>query len=237
MTDLTLPGSIPGLLRKQSVGEWRGPTGVQGDWDNESPEVWCLTDIVGYEVSNMGRVRSVDRELTYASRRDGTHGHTRIVTGRELVPQRGPYGHCFVTLCDQDGKHRRKVHQLVIDAFGPPGFDGAIIRHLDGDAGNNDAGNLAWGTYKDNERDKRRHGRVYQGERNHKSKMSAGQIPMVRAVFDSGRCKQREAATYFGLSQKSYADIGRRRTWKHVPESPVDAEALRRVCLHVAGLS
>lgn len=43
------------------------------------------------------------------------------------------------------------VHQAICTAFhGPPPFDGALVRHLDGDATNNRPENLAWGTHQDN---------------------------------------------------------------------------------------
>lgn len=44
-----------------------------------------------------------------------------------------------------------KVHRLICEAFhGLPPFDGAVVMHLDEDASNNHADNLAWGTQRDN---------------------------------------------------------------------------------------
>ena len=44
-----------------------------------------------------------------------------------------------------------KVHQLVCEAFhGPKPFPGAVVMHADENALNNSAGNLSWGTQKEN---------------------------------------------------------------------------------------
>lgn len=44
-----------------------------------------------------------------------------------------------------------KVARLVCEAFnGKSPFDGAVVMHIDENAANNRAGNLAWGTQKEN---------------------------------------------------------------------------------------
>lgn len=67
-----------------------------------------------------------------------------------------------VTLRTEDGTAvTRRTYVLVALAFiGPAPFDGAHVRHLDGNKLNVHAQNLAWGTATDNEDDKRRHGRT-----------------------------------------------------------------------------
>lgn len=61
----------------------------------------------------------------------------------------GPAGHLRGT---KGGNYANLyVHQVVCLTFhGPPPFEGALVRHLDNDASNNAAENLAWGTAKDN---------------------------------------------------------------------------------------
>ena len=44
-----------------------------------------------------------------------------------------------------------KIHQLVCEAFnGSPPFEKAVVMHLDENAANNRADNLAWGTQREN---------------------------------------------------------------------------------------
>lgn len=62
----------------------------------------------------------------------------------------------------KDGKYTsRFVHQLVMQAFGPPRPSPKhIIRHKDGDAFNTHVLNLRWGTHGENKEDDRGHGRT-----------------------------------------------------------------------------
>lgn len=73
---------------------------------------------------------------------------------RDLRPgSSGVYLMVFV-----NGRQKRYVHHLIAEAFIGPRPQGQVVRHLDGNPLNNSAGNLGYGTYGDNERDKIRHG-------------------------------------------------------------------------------
>lgn len=117
------------------------------------PEEW--RPVVGhegfYEVSDLGRVRSVDRTLPRA-------GGTMRIRGKILTPGVDKHGRCGVNL-HRDGsvKHRR-VHRLVLQAFVGPCPDGMEGCHNDGDATNNQIGNLRWDTSLSNSLDMARHG-------------------------------------------------------------------------------
>lgn len=51
-------------------------------------------------------------------------------------------------------------HRIICATFhGPPPFDGAQVRHLDGNPKNNQAANLAWGTASENAADTIKHGK------------------------------------------------------------------------------
>jgi hypothetical protein len=113
-----------------------------------------------YEVSDTGRVRSVDRWLPYRNT-------FRLHRGRELRPGRLTSGHLAVHL-HQDAVGRSiRVHQLVLAAFvGPPPM-GHEVRHLDGDPSNNNLLNLTYGTRSENRYDEVRHGVHYFANRTH----------------------------------------------------------------------
>ena len=94
-----------------------------------------------YEASTLGRVRSLRRELANGA----VHG------GQVLTPKADKDGYLRVTLADGRRRGTLGVHQAVLLAFaGPP-----EVRHLNGDVRDNTPGNLAWGSRRDNERDKR----------------------------------------------------------------------------------
>jgi hypothetical protein len=80
-------------------------------------------------------------------------------SGRRLKPWPSPRGHLKVYLYAGGIRTRRYVHQLVIEAFGPPcPGSGYIVLHRDDDKLNNAIGNLRWGTHRENTQDAIRNG-------------------------------------------------------------------------------
>lgn len=116
-------------------------------------ERWLpVPDYVGlYEVSNRGRVRSLDRTV-----RRG-RGHVRIC-GVDLKMRLTPDGYQGVVL-HKDGKPvDRLVHVLMLTAFRGPRPSGKQTRHLDGKPAHNWDTNLEWGTASENAHDRVAHG-------------------------------------------------------------------------------
>ena len=106
-----------------------------------------------YEVSDLGRVRSCDRQ----ARTRGTS--TRFHPGRVLKGVANAGGRVTVSLPDgAGGQKTRLVHHLVLEAFSGPRPDGTEACHWDGDASNNRLSNLRWDSHLSNEADKARHG-------------------------------------------------------------------------------
>ena len=103
----------------------------------------------GYQASSHGRIRSVDRTLS-----DG-----RLAGGVVLAPTEDDNGYLRVTLSAGGRQRTRPVHVLVALAFKGPRPRGREVRHLDGVKVNCRPGNLAWGTKRQQEKDKKRHRR------------------------------------------------------------------------------
>lgn len=100
-----------------------------------------------YEVSDLGRVRSLTRCPPAGTRR-----------GRLMKTNVDPAGYWQLGF-RRDGKNRtQKVHQLVAAAFLGPRPGGMEVRHLDGNPLNNRLDNLAYGTPSENSLDSIRHG-------------------------------------------------------------------------------
>lgn len=100
-----------------------------------------------YEVSDFGRVRSLDRIGAQGRRYQGTI----------LAQMRGRTGYRQVNLhCS--GQVTHLVHRLVLLAFAGPAPEGMEVRHRNGDRADNTLANLAWGTHLENMRDQREHG-------------------------------------------------------------------------------
>lgn len=123
----------------------------------QSTEAW--KPVVGYErlyeVSSLGRVRSLDRITPHNSARSGT----QLTRGRvRKLAVNGTPPRVTLTLWRDGGQKTRLVHHLVLEAFVGPRPEGTEGCHFDGDATNNQIDNLRWDTHLANEADKARHG-------------------------------------------------------------------------------
>lgn len=102
-------------------------------------EVW--KDIEGYEghyeVSNLGRVKSLKRKKSMILRQ-------WVAGGCRLLGVEPQYFHIVVSL---EGHNKNlKVHRVVAKAFIPNPEGYPQVNHLDGDRSNNKASNLQWTT-------------------------------------------------------------------------------------------
>jgi hypothetical protein len=117
-----------------------------------------------YEVSNLGRVRSVDRVIDQGN-------CVRWHRGRLLKPARtGPYPHVFLRTNKWPNSATRtaRLHRLVAEAFLEPPPDSTWeVCHNDGDPLNNRAENLRWDSRSENQLDKVRHGTHWQAAKTH----------------------------------------------------------------------
>lgn len=122
---------------------------------SNTPEEW--RPVVGYEgyyeVSDQGRVRSIDRVVT---RRDG---RSRKAVGKVLRPGRfSKTEHLNVHLCRHGVSRTCAVHRLVMAAFIGPCPDGMNVCHNNGVADDNRLENLRYDTSSANNLDTVRHG-------------------------------------------------------------------------------
>lgn len=126
----------------------------------------------GYQVSDRGRARSVDRVL-----RDG-----RRAGGRMLRPAGNGKGYLYVRL--SDGGRTRRVHlaRLVLLAHaGPPPTPAHEALHGNGRRRDCRLANLRWGTRAENRADRERHRRERE-ERRAAGAGTAVAAPCVKSV-------------------------------------------------------
>jgi hypothetical protein len=116
------------------VEQWKAVAGFEG---------W-------YEVSDEGRVRSMERVTS--------HGHKR--KQHVLSAGEGPGRYLKVDLSRDNKQTTRLVHQLVLETFvGPRPEKGMQACHFNGERQDNRLENLSWGSTSDNAFDRSRHGR------------------------------------------------------------------------------
>jgi hypothetical protein len=108
----------------------------------------------------------------------------------------------------------RCVHKLVSRAFLGPMPDGMQVRHLDGDTMNCRAGNLAYGTHKENQEDKVRHGTSSYGEKNPRAKLTAEQAKAIVADYGFG-ISARDLASQCSVNPSTIHRIVKGIYWRH----------------------
>lgn len=151
----------------------------------------------GYEVSNLGRVRSLKGQKKKLMKiRMGSDGYPRITLQREDGQK---------TVC--------KIHNLVASAFLGPAR-GRLVRHKDGDRTNPKLSNLAYGSTMDNHKDKYEHGTHQIGERNSRALLTEEEVLDIYENPDG--MTQQELADHYGMSRQSISDIQRGITWVEV---------------------
>ena len=168
-------------------------------------EIW--KDIEGfeglYQVSNLGRVRSLGRDLVRKSRY-GTMAPYHI-NGRVLKPLHSQGDYCYVHLFDKNGTStNHKVHRLVAKAFVPNPDNLNEVNHIDEDKENNRADNLEWCKHMDN---------CNHGTRNERSAVMRGiQVEQLtldghHVAFYQSAC---DASRQTGIARKGINDCCRR---------------------------
>lgn len=142
-------------------------------------EVWkAIPGFEGaYEVSDMGRVRSLDRVI------EKKQGPARY-KGRVLSPaKRKKGGYWGIVLSVQGLQTSRLVHELVALTFKGPRPPGAWVAHGDGNTDNNTDGNLRYDTPSANHLDKVAHGTLRFCETHHNARLTRADVDDIRRRY------------------------------------------------------
>jgi len=127
-----------------------------------------------YEVSDLGRVRSV------------FHGQGRRID-RVLKFSYDKNGRPSVGLYKVKAEYRRRiVGPLVLMAFVGPRPSGLECCHGDGNQTNNRLSNLRWDTHASNEKDKIKNGTTNRGERNGRARLRSADVVRMKSLWAAG---------------------------------------------------
>jgi len=141
-------------------------------------EIW--KDVVGYEgayqVSNLGRVRSLDRTVKV------TNLGERRLKGRILKQHNYGTNKYLMVVLSKEAKHtNRTVHSLVAASFLGPCPDGCEVLHGLGGKLDNRLRNLKYGTKSENQFD-----RLRDGTQNNKP-VRRGDGKVFSSAYEAGR--------------------------------------------------
>jgi hypothetical protein len=184
-------------------------------------EVW--KDIDGFngvfQVSNEGRVRSVDRIVEQKSPKGGLS--IRKLKGKILKHKLTTFGYFEIRLYNREtGKHKDcRVHQLVAKAFIPNPENKPQVNHKDADKQNNRVENLEWVTPQEN-MTHAHNGLIHYrfGEKHQNTKITEEDVRFIREHY-SFRNKEYNTTTLakkYGVSLQTILNIVNRKTWKHI---------------------
>ena len=162
-----------------------------------------------YEVSNLGRVRSMKRYYG--------------VVGRIMPQTIQRKGYYAVTFWMNNKAYCRKVHRLVIEAFTPNPDNLPCINHIDGNKLNNHVSNLEWCTYQANMQHAVRTGLTHPHQWTDEERKQISERNKGQRVSDEQRAKLSAA-----LKGRSRPDVSARQKGKAPSRKAIEASIATR---------
>lgn len=150
-------------------------------------EVWRdIPEYLGYyQISNLGRVRSLERTITYSPSKAYPNGRNMVLKQRVLKPCTDKKGYEFVQLFINNKFRSKKVHRLVAEVFIPNPNNLPQVNHKDEVKNNNKVTNLEWCSAAYN---------VNYGVGKYKKTLGK-RIPVVQYTIDNVLVREYESAT------------------------------------------
>lgn len=167
--------------------EWRAVSGLEGL----------------YEVSSLGRIRSLDRVVIKKVCFPG-----RLMQGSASIG-----GYRKVTLRGANGRAvTRNIHVLVAEAFHGPRPQGHVVAHGNGVPSDNRSANLRYATQAENTADRWLHGTEPAGEKNPSARLNENDVRLIR----SSSLSDAELGHMFGVAAGHIKNVRRGTVWKLV---------------------
>jgi hypothetical protein len=164
-----------------------------------------IPSLPGYQASDDGQIRSVDRVDSLG----------RQKTGQVLGQQISANGYAVVSIYFADRKRGLPVlvHRLVCEAFhGPAPFLSACALHWRNDLSDNTPANVRWGSQAENMHDKMIDGTQTRGESHGPSRLTDDAVREIR----KSAATSKELARQFDVHPETIRQVRIGRTWQHV---------------------
>lgn len=173
-------------------------------------EEWkTIKDFPNYQVSNMGRIRSIDRI--------DSRGYYQ--KGKLLRPyKRLKDGYLKINLYNKNTIHTKYVHRIVLETFKCNTINNMECCHNNGNRSDNKIKNLRWGTHKENSLDVIKHGTQYypSGSKHGMSKLTESQVLKIREKYNKENTNKKILAKEYGVSYTTIREIVNKHLWKHI---------------------
>lgn len=165
-------------------------------------EKWIkINELDGYEISNMGRLRSVDRIIERGNQKVKYKGKIRKLFN-------DGNGYLIVRI-----KNRTlKIHRFVAKYFIQNPNDKKCVNHINGIKTDNRAENLEWVTSSENNKHAFLTGlkKGNNGEKSGMAKFTNEQVEVIREMYNSGRTNYSELGRLFNVKGDTIANIIKR---------------------------
>lgn len=180
-------------------------------------EVW--KDVIGwentYQVSNLGRVKSLDR---FVKSKPGQKDQLR--KGQILKLKADKDGYKEIGLYNKQKGTFFRVHRLVASSFIPNPENKLQVNHKNGVKDDNRVENLEWVTLLENQqhswKELGRNNDHHLGEKCNLSKLKEFEVLYIRANYNKKTMNMKALSQKFNISLSQISHIVNRITWKHI---------------------
>ena len=154
-----------------------------------------------YEVSNLGRVKSI-----------------KFNKEKILKPGFDSYGYQHVSLHKNKRGITKKIHRLVMLTFkNHLNFEGAQVNHINGSKIDNRLDNLEWCDQSHNMKHAFELGLQIslKGEQHGAAKLNRSQVNKIRFYYKNKIFNQRQLAKMFNIKRGTVSNITTKKIWTH----------------------
>lgn len=185
--------------------------------DELAAEEW--RPVVGYEgyyeVSDLGRVRSLDR---VGNKKSWKGRPIRFIHKGRILKRftSGPMKYPAVKLHCEGDQVTRTVHRIVCQAFLGEMPEGYETRHSDGTIDNCRLSNLSYSDHGDNSRDKWIHQTMVIGTEHPLARLTEEDVRFIRSA--RGKITQRELGEMFSMAGSRICAVQLKKSYYNVPQ-------------------
>ena len=168
-------------------------------------EEWKKVENYDYEISNLGNIRSLDRD----------NGHR----GKILKPTINDKGYLYIQMSKNSKIRPGVIHRLVAIAFKPNPLNKRCVNHNDGNKLNNYSSNLEWSTHKENNDHAMELGLMIKakGENVGSAKLTDEQVLEIRnKIGKNSRLTRHILAKEYNVTSQTIINIYKRKIWTHI---------------------
>ena len=183
-------------------------------------EIW--KDVVGfeglYQVSNLGRVKSLDRVLSIkTSNQVVSFSCLRTKKGKVLKPVNRGRGYLCVSLSDRDRCRLVNIHLIVAEAFLEKPRPDKVINHKDGNKANNTLENLEWVSTSENHLHAVNFLGQLRGDTHGMSKLTEDQAKQIKSLRKLGY-SAKILSEMFNIGESQVKRISSGKSWKYLED-------------------